>query len=352
MMKKSGTTRFVCYLALYTLLLLHFFLVADPVLGGSLANRERPSEIYIKEMPTLSIISESEDAGHDASQTGSGTEQETPRPFVWNRTIRLKSGGNIILTPAGDLYPKYMADPRHPTFSIMRMRFSNSDIDDAGNLRWGLRLGARFGLLRFHKDGDKNHGLQVDIEAGFIGQFDIDNSTDNIGWDGIYGLHLAWAPAGGIAFRLGTLHNSSHVGDEYAERTGRVRIKYTREEYVFGVSWSFEEKWRAYAEAGYGHVLRNDDLMEPWRVQYGLEYVSPHGFWHGRLGWYAAADVSSYEESDWDINTTLQAGLILPVIQLSRNYRLGLEYYSGRSHFGEFFQDDESYLSLGLWFDI
>jgi hypothetical protein len=352
MIKKRQMTRFVFYVTLYAWLLLYVFLIADPVMGGSLAKRERPSEINTIEMRTLSTTRESEDAGQNESQTGPDTERETARPFIWNRTIQLKSGWNMVLTPSGNLYPKYMADPRSPTFSIMRMRFSNTDIDDAGKSRWGLRLGARFGLLRFYKDGDKDHGLQLDTEAGFIGQFDIDNSADNIGWDGIYGLHLAWAPVGGLAFRLGTLHDSSHVGDEYAERTGRERIKYTREDWVFGLSWCFKEKWRAYAEAGYGRVLRNDDLMEPWRAQYGLEYVSPESFWLGRLGWYAAADVSSYEENDWDMNTTLQAGLILPVIQLSRNYRLGMEYYSGRSHFGEFFQDDEKYLSMGIWFDI
>jgi hypothetical protein len=328
--------------------LLHVFLIADPVLGESLANRERPSEINTREMFTLSNTRDSEDTRQNLSQTGSDAEWETAGPFVWNRTIQLQSGWNMVLTPSGDLYPKYIADPRSPTFSIMRMRFSNTDIDDAGKSRWGLRLGARFGLLRFHEDGDRDHGLQLDADGGFIGQFDIDNGNDNICWDGIYGIYLTWAPVGGLAFRLGFLHNSSHVGDEYAERTERERISYAREEGVLGVSWCFKEKWRAYAQAGYAHVRGKDDL----RVQSGLEYVSPQSFWHDRLGWYAAADVSSHEENDWDMNTTLQAGLILPVAQLSRNYRLGMEYYSGRSHFGEFFQDNEEYLAVGIWFDI
>jgi hypothetical protein len=38
--------------------------------------------------------------------------------------------------------------------------------------------------------------------------------------------------------------------------------------------------------------------MEPWRLQYGMEYVSPKSFWNQRFGWYAADDVSTFEEND------------------------------------------------------
>ena len=259
---------------------------------------------------------------------------------------------NLVLFPSVDLYPKYLADPRRPSLSLTRMHFSNTEIYEAGRTRWGLRIGARVALLRFDGNGDPDDDLQLDIEAGFIGHFDSDHHTDNIGWDGIHGLHLSWMPLKGIALRFGTLHDSSHVGDEYAERTGRERIRYTRAEWLLGVSWSFFEKWRTYAETGYAYDVRNKDLMEPFRLQYGLEYMSPDSLWKGRLGWYAAADISSYEENDWDMNMTIQAGLILPVKDRSRNYRFGIEYYKGRSLFGEFFLDDEKYLSVGVYFDL
>jgi hypothetical protein len=206
--------------------------------------------------------------------------------------------------------------------------------------------------LRFYRNGNPDGGLQLDIEAGFVGQFDMEHGEDNIGWDGIHGLQVTWMPLEGIALRFGTLHDSSHVGDEYAERTGRQRIEYTRAEWLLGVSWSFFDRWCAYAETGYAYDNRNEELMEPLRIQYGLEYVSPNRFWKRRLGWYAAADVSSYEENDWDMNTTIQAGLIMPIKGRSSKYRLGIEYYNGRSHIGEFFLNSEKYLSLGLWFDL
>jgi hypothetical protein len=83
-----------------------------------------------------------------------------------------------------------------------------------------------------------------------------------------------------------------------------------------------------------------------------MEYVSPKSFWNQRFGWYAAADVSTFEENDWDQNLTLQMGLMLRTKQLVRDYRLAVEYYEGRSQIGEFFQDDETYLSFGIWIDI
>ena len=191
----------------------------------------------------------------------------------------------------------------------------------------------------------------MDVEAAFLGQFDADHSQDNIGWDGIWGLALTWADGAGLAAKLATQHDSSHVGDEYAERTGRERINYTRAEVVFGLSLAFFTQWRVYGEAGYAYDMRNVELQEPWRVEGGLEFEDAHRFWKGRLGYYAAIDVTAYEESDWHSDITLQAGLLLPVTGLVRTYRFGLEYRDGRSIIGEFFQDKETSWALGLWVD-
>ncbi len=99
----------------------------------------------------------------------------------------------MILVPDGDLYPKYIADPRRSNFTFMKMSYSSTGIQASGKNRFGLKLGGRYGFFRFYKGEDPGSLFQFDIEGGFIGQFDLDNSTDNIGWDGIYGLQFAWA---------------------------------------------------------------------------------------------------------------------------------------------------------------
>jgi len=68
------------------------------------------------------------------------------------------------------------------------------------------------------------------------------------------------------------------------------------------------------------------------------------------MGWYTALDLSATEERDWRVDTSLHLGLLMD--QGDRTWRLGIEYYKGRPNMGEFFQDEESYISLGLWLDI
>ncbi len=68
------------------------------------------------------------------------------------------------------------------------------------------------------------------------------------------------------------------------------------------------------------------------------------------VGWYAAADGSVYEERDWDLNISVQAGLAMH--RNERTWRFGVEHYDGRSLLGEFFQDDERYTALGLWLSL
>ena len=70
------------------------------------------------------------------------------------------------------------------------------------------------------------------------------------------------------------------------------------------------------------------------------------------MGWYVATDLSSYEEDAWNVNATVQAGVRVPVRKLARECRFGVEYYRGRSHYGEFFFHREDNVGLGFWFDL
>lgn len=256
----------------------------------------------------------------------------------------------LVLFPAGELYPPYLADLHRPGFGLVQVHVASTTIADAGDSRFDLRLGGSFGVLRLGPRDRPDRGWQLDVVAGFDGQFDVDRSYDNIGWDGNYGLTLTTARGHGLAFKLGVYHTSSHVGDEYVERTGRRRIGYTREELTAGVSWRRGERWRLYAEGGWGYDLRNETLQEPGRGQVGLEHTAPGTLWRGRLGWFAAADLSATEERGWDLTTSVQAGLL--ILSGPRRWRIAAGFYDGRSTLGEFFRDDDRFLTLGLWLDL
>jgi hypothetical protein len=253
--------------------------------------------------------------------------------------------------PAELLYPAYVADPRRPVFALTLIDDYDSDVPAAGDSRYGIRMGGQFGIFEFVPPGKDGGGLQFDGEVGYLAQFDRESATDNIGWDGLYGFHLAWQANADLVLRVGMSHDSSHLGDEYIENTGATRIQYTRQEYLIGMRYAPSSIVSTYAEYGYGYDLRNEDLMEVGRAELGLEVEPEPMWWNRRLAPFAALDVSAYEEDDWDENFTVQVGVVHPAAG-GGHWRVGFEYYDGRSPIGEFFQYRERHLAFGLWIDL
>ncbi len=262
-------------------------------------------------------------------------------------TFSLEQGRSLVLFPLDDAFARPLADPHRAGFGLALVRVTDEDIAQAGDDRFALKVGARLGLVRLITE---TRAWQLNVEGGFNGQFDADQSEDNLGWDGLYGITVTTVLRTGVALRVGTLHNSAHVGDEYIERTGRLRLNYTREEAVAGLSWQLDSRWRTYGEYAHGYVLRNEAVQAPGRAEAGLEYEAPTHWWAGRLGWYAAVDVSAMEERDWRADTGVNVGFVTRAGE--RRWRLGLEYYDGRPAMGEFFQHTERHLALGAWLDV
>jgi uncharacterized protein DUF1207 len=256
----------------------------------------------------------------------------------------------VMFLPPGDLYPPYVADLQRVGFGVQWQSYTKTAIPDSGIHRVALKAGGQFGIVRAGTSGADGREWQADVLGGFNAQFDADHSLDNIGWDGRYGLLVTTGKPRGIAFRFGVLHDSSHVGDEYMIRTGRTRIGYTRQELAAGVSLPLDERWRTYAEGGWGYQFGNDQLMKPGRGQAGLEYESCRGLGESCPGWYGAVDLSATEERNWRLDVAAQVGLATR--SGGRTWRIGIEWYQGRPPIGEFFQYTERSISLGLWLDV
>ncbi len=252
--------------------------------------------------------------------------------------------------PTEHIYPAYLADPYEPRFQLQLQSYVESGIPDTGSSRWDLMGGSSFILYEKKNTDNARYGWQLVFLAGLRAQFDNGNNQDSVAWEGIYGLQGEFRYNNAFAWRFGTKHYSSHVGDEYIERTGRTRIQYTREEWRAGIAWTVNEHYTIYSDIAYASSLRNKDLQDYGRAQIGLQYEKPGVFMSGKVGWYSALDISAYEENSWDKNITLQLGFNMQV--RDRRWRLGLEYYDGRSQYGEFFQNKETYASIGLWMDL
>jgi len=253
----------------------------------------------------------------------------------------------VTLFPEQQIYPVNVADPRRIQFAAKTLYFDHTTIEQTSVRRFDLKLGGRLGLLHLPRGKDDRLGWLLSLDAGFHGQFDVKSSQDNIGWDGIYALMLSYRPDQRIAFKVGAYHISSHIGDEYIERTGRTRINYTREELQAGMNLSLSDNLQWYVEAGRAYDQRNKQVQKPWRVQSGVQYRPGKPY---QSQWYAGLDVGATQERDWQSDVSLQIGWRVPTD--NRIWRVGLEAYEGKAQLGEFFQEDERYLGLGLWLDI
>jgi len=251
--------------------------------------------------------------------------------------------------PPADFYPRYIADPIRPQNALTIQWLADTEIPETGAARFGLRVGGSFGIRRWHPEGEPDIGWQLSFEGGLAAQFDIEYSWDNTGWDGFYGLYLSWMLTPDLGFRFGSQHNSSHIGDEYSERTGRKRIHYTREEAALGVSWRFRPRWTTYAELGVGNGIAGSITS---RLEAGLQYISEQKYWKGSASRYAAIDIRTYEETDWSTRFTAQVGYRIPVGNRSAVYRIALEFGTGRSVMGQFLWEKESWLGIGWYYDF
>ena len=254
-----------------------------------------------------------------------------------------------IWFPPNDFYPRYIADPLRPQNALTIQWLPHTELEDTTAGRFGLRTGGTLGIYRWHPEGDTDLGWQLSFEGGMSAQFDIGYSWDNTGWDGFYGLTLAWKPKHNLGFRIGSKHDSSHIGDEYSDRTGIQRIHYTREDAILGVSWELMPRWVLYSELGYGNGYAGSLTAT---IQVGTQYNTEQTYWKNRASYFVAFNSRSYEESDWRTRVTIQTGFMIPVGNRSSVHRIAIEAGLGRSVMGQFAHYDESWVAIGWFYDF
>lgn len=261
------------------------------------------------------------------------------------RSDTVSSEGGVVLLPEGSLYAPYLASLRFPEFRFGYLSVSDDSIAGTHDTRWDLRAGRNVPLIRL------DHHWQFGAFGGIKAMFDAANNADNVAWDGLFGLSLSRRLDDARALRLEYEHQSAHIGDELVLRTGRTRIEYSRQELNLGYSTRLAPRIRTYLEGGWGFDLTNEDLQEPWRGQAGLEVGIPRtkttSVEHLDWGPFLAVDLESMQERDWQVDTTVQAGIY--GLRQRDVWRFGLEFRDGRVPYGEFSFTDETYVGVVLW---
>jgi hypothetical protein len=245
--------------------------------------------------------------------------------------------------PEGLMYRSYLAGVKESRFASVW--FYEEDI----GWLWDVSLGGRVGMLRYGTPNSfRPEGWQLDIEGAAFPRLDPENDRDLVSSDFRFGVPLTYA-MGVFETKLAFYHLSSHLGDEYWLRHPSLdRINYSRDVLVLGGAVYVTDDVRLYGEMGYAVMF--DGGSEPWEFQFGAEF-SPARPTGARGSPFAAINAHLREEVDYGGEFDIQAGWQWRGRGGRHLFRVGGQYYNGKSPQYQFFTTSEEQWGLALWYD-
>jgi hypothetical protein len=254
-----------------------------------------------------------------------------------------------VLLPQGDVFCPLLADPKGTRSHLTWLQGEfpeDTGARDVGSV--GIADGV--GLARWG-GASPGDGVQLGIEAGVFGQFDLGTrSADLLNSDWVVSVPVTFR-AGGFSGRLRAYHQSSHLGDEYLANAGS---EVTNEGLSFeAVEAILSQELGALRLYGGGEVLLEGTPDT-------LERLVAHGGVELRVGpvrgarFVAALDVKSSEQRGWKPAYSARAGIEVAhwtsPDHPPRIVALLAEYYEGPSPFGQFFADQSRAVGVGFHF--
>ena len=255
-----------------------------------------------------------------------------------------------VAFPENQIFCPLIADPKEPRSFVSFLRGTFRSLDDPsgeGTSIASVGIGDTFGLFRVGGP-EPGEGIQLDLMGSIFAQFDLGApSNDLINADYIVGFPLTFRRHG-FSFRAKLYHQSSHLGDEYLLRSDQiVRENLSFESIEFLVSQELSVL-RIYA--GAERIFRREpDELPDSLFHTGVEVRSGRA---RKVQMLAGVDVKTTELHDWSPAVSGRVGLELgrpgPEGHPGRLIMLLFEMYQGPSPYGQFFQDDISYVGAGF----
>lgn len=241
------------------------------------------------------------------------------------------------------MYTSYLAGVKEP-----RIAWQWVGERTQGEL-WDVALGGRVGILRWGtSDPLHPEGCQVDIEGAAFPRLDAAGEMDLVSCDYRFGIPVTHA-RGPHHFKTGYYHISSHLGDEWLLRyPGTRRINYVRDSLVLAYSYYWTEALRFYAETAY--AFKPGEGTEPWEFQFGVDY-SPAQPTGARPVPFMAINGHLRQEVDFGGNVTVESGWQWRGVT-GHLLRMGMLCYVGMSDQFEFYDQYESKVGFGIWYDF
>jgi len=259
-----------------------------------------------------------------------------------------------VLFPQDQIFCPVLSDPKEPRTFVSFLRGTFRSLDDPagkGTNIGSVGLGDTFGLLRWGGPS-QGEGVQLDVMGSIFAQFDLGTeSNDLINADYIVGLPLTFRRSG-FSMRVRLYHQSSHLGDEYllrGEAIERENLSFESVDFLLS-----QEMGPLRVYAGAERVFRREPETVAAKVFHGgVELRTGRA---GPLQVVGGVDLKTTELHDWSPATSGRVGLEWvrsgPSGHPGRLVTLMLEMYQGPSPYGQFFQDDISYVGVGLHFGL
>jgi hypothetical protein len=252
----------------------------------------------------------------------------------------------LAVLPGRKLFDPLIADPRTPHFGASFVHFNNAAELESGA---AVSFGETVPLLE--TDAPLAGGrLQIGILASVFSLFDTGSqSEDLIDSDYLVGVPVSWRK-GRWSAQARYLHQSSHLGDELLLRPSHPqRVNLSFEQADLTASYDLSDALRLYG--GGGAILRSEPHRKPLLMQLGGKYGAGWRFFYDYLRPVAGLDLQARESQQWQSDLSLRAGVeIASPFAIGRKLQFMLEYYNGKSPWGQFLQNNIEYYGVGTHF--
>ena len=209
-------------------------------------------------------------------------------------------------------------------------------------------------LLRFlverQLDGRENELKESVIGVEVYGRFSLDDPRSSlISTDWVVGIHTV-ADLGAWQIDLHTYHESSHLGDEYAETFHATRLDWTREVATLGARYQHGRL----GIAGYASYTLVDALpLAKPAAAFAVDYRTPS---RRLLGTRAHLIAAVYGEAQayagWKLSSSARLGGAFQGGKSGREMGLSAIYFDGISTQRQFYRAKSRYVGVELRFGL
>lgn len=253
-----------------------------------------------------------------------------------------RAGAQERLFPAVKSFELPEASPRAYGLAARVLSIRRGESRFGAEREGEVVLGENFPLVAL-KGGPRPIVLGLGSQA--YGRFSLDDSKSAlISLDWVAGLNTT-ALLGPWALTLQLYHESSHLGDEYADHFGAARLDWTRE-VVSGWASYGSGDWRFTGGASY--VLDDGLGLPKPGAALGIDF---RGSGHGKVEPIIGVYTEATSATRWRLSTSAKLGVEFAGQGTSR-LGLALIGHDGLSTQRQFFREESRYIGLELRIDL